>query len=749
MAFFEFPHTRTYDSDLAWLIKAYKILTGKVDNIEQTIEDTINDALKGEVLNQLITQLIAESLLLNVKYPPAESGLTPAVGDGETDDTAALQAMIAYSSAHDMPLLFPAGTYRVSGLNVDVDTVFMGFASTLMLMNVSSAPLLNVSAKFACFGMTLNANIGGQTQPQNVISCTSGRFIIDHCHISSGLSGITGNVTGDCRLVNSEISNFSEYGLYLEGTGRIVSTGVDIPNIASGGALRFIRLDVSNSYIDAWESVAEISVGVEITGDNNYVSVNFPNVETPVNDGGQNNSWSVVGKSEKKYYNGNASISADNIQENAEGDISRQAADFTDNGTNYTSTMTGEHEIKADTVFINPTAPLKYGFPPSQQANGWFNTIPMQNADEKQYNVLVDNEKVDWLARGMVDIRLFGAVGDGTTNNNSAIQNALTFALAHNLTLFIPEGEFLITETLNAGKNIHIQGIGMNSVILHRPTTIYPLVRTDIDSENCTFRSFTLNSNASQESIWLQGEQHLVESVNFIYSGTGNALTVMGSGHRIINNLFYLNEHTSSWCIDLQSYAGDDGVHWSINCNITGNHLKFGYGGIKVTKNAGNQVEGLTIDCNTILGQGYGVSGSDLGFFGIQLNGSFVVSITNNIIDQIRQGIDINSEVFPNNRVNIERNYIGATSIAIQSTGTASYKTSNILIIGNDIMSNSANGVQSDINFNDARIVANSFSTSGPCLWIGGYNVVVTSNMCSTSDNHYVYLDGNNNKGGM
>ena len=34
MSFFEFPHTRTYDSDLGWLIKTVKQLTELVDGLE-------------------------------------------------------------------------------------------------------------------------------------------------------------------------------------------------------------------------------------------------------------------------------------------------------------------------------------------------------------------------------------------------------------------------------------------------------------------------------------------------------------------------------------------------------------------------------------------------------------------------------------------------------------------------------------------------------------------------------------------
>lgn len=34
MSYFEFPHTRTYDSDLGWLIKTVKALTELVDGLE-------------------------------------------------------------------------------------------------------------------------------------------------------------------------------------------------------------------------------------------------------------------------------------------------------------------------------------------------------------------------------------------------------------------------------------------------------------------------------------------------------------------------------------------------------------------------------------------------------------------------------------------------------------------------------------------------------------------------------------------
>ena len=397
------PYTDLHSLNLDWILNQLKTWQTQWKQLPAYIKEQIEQYLSDANLAGIVQNVLQEyGFVINVKVPG--NNLTPAKGDGSTDDTAALQAMIAYGSSHGMPLLFPAGTYRVSGLNANVDTVFMGSASTLMLMNTSSNPLISVAAKFECYGMTLNGNIGGQTTPQNVINCVSGSFLIDNCHISSGKSGITGNVTGECRLVNSEISNFSEYGLYLEGSGSIVSSSVTIPNVASGGALRFIRLDVSNSYIIAWSSLAEVSTGIELTGDNNYLKANFPNVKTPVNDGGQNNNWEVAGKSEKRYFNGNAYHSYQNLQENVDGDMTQNVGDF--NGT-----ATGHYALNGTDVILNPSNPLTYKTPSAY--NNFFKTIPFKDASGTAYDVLVKGEQIADLKASCI----FASVADMKASN--------------------------------------------------------------------------------------------------------------------------------------------------------------------------------------------------------------------------------------------------------------------------------------------------------------------------------------------
>lgn len=442
------PYTDLHSLNLDWILNQLKTWQAQWNQLPEYIKNQIEQALSDENLAEIVQNVIQEyGFVINVKVPG--NNLIPAKGDGSTDDTAAIQAMIAYGSSHGMPLLFPTGTYRVSGLNINVDTVFMGSASTLMLMNVSSSPLITIDAEFECFGMTLNGNIGGQTTPQNVISCASGRFMIDHCHISSGLSGIAGNVTGDCRLVNSEISNFSEYGLHLEGTGRIVSTGVVIPNVASGGSLRFIRLGVSNSYIDAWESVAEVSVGVEITGDNNFIIANFPNVDTAVNDGGQNNNWKVIGKSEKQFFNGKAQKTCENMNITVEGDFSVSSSNITTNADNIAETINQKKtvsaneidvssnedmkfnssasidltsdtkvKLKSNDVILEPINPLTYKTP--SPLNKFFNSIDFKDNSGISYKVLVQNEDTDSLGEAYyIETKNYNPIGDGTLHTLS------------------------------------------------------------------------------------------------------------------------------------------------------------------------------------------------------------------------------------------------------------------------------------------------------------------------------------------
>jgi len=69
----------------------------------------------------------------------------------------------------------------------------------------------------------------------------------------------------------------------------------------------------------------------------------------------------------------------------------------------------------------------------------------------------------------VLNVKDFGATGDGSTDDTAAIQAALTAAGA-NGTINIPAGTYLLSATLNALTNQQIIGAGMNNTIFRRFT---------------------------------------------------------------------------------------------------------------------------------------------------------------------------------------------------------------------------------------------------------------------------------------
>jgi polygalacturonase len=54
------------------------------------------------------------------------------------------------------------------------------------------------------------------------------------------------------------------------------------------------------------------------------------------------------------------------------------------------------------------------------------------------------------MSSGYVSITDFGAVGDGKTDNQNAIQKAFDYAKAHGVAVFVPQGVFNHSGTLTA-----------------------------------------------------------------------------------------------------------------------------------------------------------------------------------------------------------------------------------------------------------------------------------------------------------
>ena len=92
-------------------------------------------------------------------------------------------------------------------------------------------------------------------------------------------------------------------------------------------------------------------------------------------------------------------------------------------------------------------------------------------------------------AADAISVKDFGAVGDGLTNDTTAIQNALA---AHDA-VFIPPGEYLITATLNLTARKSLIGAGQKSILKCQDQTFNAI---EVTEDHCTLHNFRIeNSN--------------------------------------------------------------------------------------------------------------------------------------------------------------------------------------------------------------------------------------------------------------
>lgn len=118
--------------------KAYTV-DEKLADVQATVTDlrkngTGIDAQARQEVEQVTARLVENanninSQVVNVLFPP--SPLQPAKGDGITDDTAAIQAMVNFAKTKRMTVLFPPSTYIIKQLFLAPGVSYTGYGVTI------------------------------------------------------------------------------------------------------------------------------------------------------------------------------------------------------------------------------------------------------------------------------------------------------------------------------------------------------------------------------------------------------------------------------------------------------------------------------------------------------------------------------------------------------------------------------------------------------------------------------------------
>lgn len=535
-----------YDDSISYyevLCKMSEYLNRVINNVNALpglIDDKIKEYISSGEIENVLNEMLQNYFPIDVKNPPAD--LAAAVGDGTTDDTAALQNIINYAAEHNLPMIFPAGVYRVSSLTIAEEAHFLGVGNpTIFKLNNTEDALINVEGSFTAFGMTFNANIAGVVNPVDAITGACDNVSLSNCVVTGCVSGVDASVSGIMQIVNCKFSNYTDYAVHAEGTGRLFVDGVEVESVANSGAMRFIRIDTSNSYVENLTSLISVPIGVEITGNNNTINATIPNCETPINDGGTNNSYNISGRVKK--------LSTENYTENV-------AAESVENvGT--------KKEITATDIWLNPENPLTYKEP--TQSEGELNYITFKDPNGNVYAIpttLVDNIK-NLGYKTFKTIYDFGATGDGVTNDTAAFINALQ----SNDAVFIPAGSYFCNE-IDASSYENIQSCFIsggninftNKTPLEIPKTYGTIFRTT-ESDVNPYKNYIVGIFENTG-----GTRGNVQSPMFVQSivreATSNFIWGIVSSLKVEGNLSNDAEHAGLYS-QIISDLGDTGM-WAL-----------------------------------------------------------------------------------------------------------------------------------------------------------------------------------------
>lgn len=570
-----FNDALSYNEQVCKLTEALNQQGEIIKGLPEYIEQIVKELLEQAGLEDIVKQVLADYFFINVKNPPAP--LAPAIGDGIADDTVAIQAMINYVAGKANYLFFPAGTYSVQGLTMVDGVSLIGldrFKTILMLRSASNKDLLTGDlGNCTIANIMLNANMPGQTANCSIYSGNATDMLISDVIFKNGYNMLSIDNDGIVQMDNVVFDGTQGNGLAICGVRASVNN-INFVNNSKLNAGTLISITGNNNSVTQILNTEYAENGVVIAGDNNVVEGWMSGTTTALSDSGTGNAINLYTGQDRvvKSVNwvetdsGNKTITVNgaytetitglktenltSLTKNVSGSINNTISG------SYIETTTGSHNVTATEdialsahnlntssqekttisgldVQLNPTNPLTYKAPATLDKN--FKSIKFKDPAGTPYDVLVYNGQELEVNTGFINAKTdFGAKGDGTTDDTVALQNAINEAVSTRTMLYIPSGDYLITQplTITGAQYLYILAVGC---YLRYTGTDYCIKISHC--HYCDFKfGYIICTNGSGISI-----------VSDLFENNSQYITINAEFINAKNNCIYGNASATGW----------------------------------------------------------------------------------------------------------------------------------------------------------------------------------------------------------
>lgn len=296
------------------LNKVVKLLNELINNNNQLpeyIQKVVEEYITSGDLENVIRGVIAD-FILNVKYPP--TGITPAVGDGTKDDTAAIQGCIDYAFNQGGGVVyFPYGSYLTDSITMRNGVSLLGFdrySSKIVLKGGATKPLLqgaNIS-DVGLYDLTFDGNSGVQVNDVDLINILGSDCQINNVICKDGYTGVIFNgLSGHLQIENVVFGNFVKNCVTISGRSKVQVSDVLFNGVSRVGGVSVIEINASNGKY-GFDNVGVCPVCCIIGGNDNYVEFACINASEYYTDNGLRNNIVIHGVSEKKQLAGDVDV---------------------------------------------------------------------------------------------------------------------------------------------------------------------------------------------------------------------------------------------------------------------------------------------------------------------------------------------------------------------------------------------------------------------------------------------------------